>query len=111
MTPKRRFLNAEWRNLVMLNYPVDPSILSGRVPSGCELDSWRGETFVSMVGFQFLHTRVLGVPIPFHRHFEEVNLRFYVRHKAEGAWRRGVVFVKERVPRSAIAWVPVESAT
>ena len=48
---------------------------------------------------------MLGVPIPFHRDFEEVNLRFYVRRKVEGDWRRGVVFVKELVPRRAIAWV------
>jgi uncharacterized protein YqjF (DUF2071 family) len=103
--PKRRFLTAEWRNLVMLNYEIDPAILARRVPAGCELDSWAGRTFVSVVGFQFLHTRVLGVPIPFHRHFEEVNLRFYVRRRSEGSWRRGVVFVKELVPRRAIALV------
>jgi len=100
-----RFLTAEWRNLAMLNYEIDPSVLAGRVPAGCELDSWAGRSFVSVVGFEFLHTRVLGVPIPFHRHFEEVNLRFYVRCKVEGTWRRGVVFVKELVPRRAIAWV------
>jgi uncharacterized protein YqjF (DUF2071 family) len=103
--PERRFLTAEWRNLVLLNYEVDRAILAGRVPAGCELDSWDGQTFVSVVGFQFLHTRVLGVPIPFHRNFEEVNLRFYVRRKTEGVWRRGVVFVKELVPRWAIAAV------
>ncbi|MCH7869645.1 MAG: DUF2071 domain-containing protein, partial [Myxococcales bacterium] len=68
-------------------------------------DSWHGRTFVSVVGFQFLRTRVLGVPIPFHRHFEEVNLRFYVRHKNEGEWRRGVVFVQELVPKRAIALI------
>lgn len=89
----------------MLNYEVDPAILAGRVPAGCEIDSWQGRTFVSVVGFQFLSTRVLGAPIPFHRHFEEVNLRFYVRHKEEGEWRRGVVFVRELVPRRAIAFV------
>ena len=104
MTPERRFLTAEWRNLVVLNYEIDPSILAGRVPAGCELDSWGGHTFASVVGFRFIHTRVLGAPIPFHRHFEEVNLRFYVRRKAEGTWRRGVVFVKELVPRWAIAF-------
>lgn len=103
MRPQRRFLSAEWRNLVMLNYEVDPSILAARVPARCELDSWHGRTIVSVVGFQFLRTRVLGVPIPFHRHFEEVNLRFYVRHKHEGEWRRGVVFVQELVPKWAIA--------
>jgi hypothetical protein len=56
-----------------------------------------------MVGFLFLDTRVRGIAIPGHRDFEEVNLRFYVRRKAEDGWRRGVVFVKEIVPRFAIA--------
>src|SRR5207248_2650166 len=42
---------------------------------------------------------------PFHRDFEEVNLRFYVRRKAYDGWRRGVVFIKEIVPRTAIALV------
>lgn len=105
MTRERRFLTADWRNLVMLNYEVAPEILASRVPSGCELDSWGGHAFVSVVGFRFLHTRVLGIPIPLHRNFEEVNLRFYVRRKVEGEWRRGVVFVKELVPRWAIAVV------
>ena len=100
-----RFLTAEWRNLAMLNYPVDPGVLEPRVPAGCELDAWNGTTFLSVVGFRFLDTRVLGVPIPFHRDFDEVNLRFYVRRKVEGEWRRGVVFVKELVPRWAIAFV------
>jgi len=89
----------------MLNYEIDPAILAEHVPAGCELDSWGGRTVVSVVGFQFLKTRVLGIPIPFHRNFEEVNLRFYVRRKVEGQWRRGVVFVKELVPRRAIALV------
>jgi uncharacterized protein YqjF (DUF2071 family) len=105
MPAEPRFLTAEWLNLAMLNYEVDPAVLKARIPSGCELDAWFGRSFVSVVGFQFLRTRVLGIPIPFHRNFEEVNLRFYVRRKAEGTWRRGVVFIKEIVPRSAIAWV------
>ena len=105
MTHERPFLSAEWRNLVMLNYEVEPSVLASRVPAGCELDSWDGRNFVSVVGFLFLGTRVLGVPIPFHRDFEEVNLRFYVRHKSEVGWRRGVVFVRELVPKRAIAYI------
>src|SRR5205085_5522960 len=70
-----------------------------------ELDNWNGRTFVSVVGFMFLKTKVLGLPIPFHQNFEEVNLRFYVRHKSGDEWRRGVVFIKEIVPRWAIATV------
>jgi uncharacterized protein YqjF (DUF2071 family) len=100
---KRRFLSAEWRHLAMLNYQVDPAVLQPLVPAGTELDSWNGKTFLSMVGFLFLRTRVLGIPVPFHQNFEEVNLRFYVRRKASEGWQRGVVFVKEVVPKAAIA--------
>lgn len=103
--PEPRFLDAEWRDLAMLNYQVDPAILRAQVPAGCELDAWSGRTFVSVVGFRFLRTRLLGLGVPYHRDFEEVNLRFYVRRKADGGWRRGVVFIKELVPRPAIAWV------
>ncbi len=99
------FLTAEWRYLVMLNYAIDPSILRPLVPAGTELDQWQGATFVSVVGFLFRDTRLFGLPIPFHRHFEEVNLRFYVRRKTADGWRRGVVFIKELVPRAAIAWM------
>ncbi len=99
------FLTAEWRNLVMLNYEVDPEILLPRVPAGTVLDTWNGKAFVSMVGFLFLRTRVKGIPIPFHINFEEINLRFYVRRETAEEVRRGVVFVKEIVPQKAIAWV------
>ena len=99
------FLTADWRYLALLNYESDPALLQPMVPAGTELDNWNGKTFVSMVGFSFLNTRVLGLAIPLHKNFEEINLRFYVRHKAEGGWRRGVVFIKEIVPRAAIAWV------
>lgn len=87
----------------MLNYEVPPEVLEPLVPRGTELDSWQGKTFASLVGFLFLDTRVRGLAIPGHRNFEEVNLRFYVRRRAEEGWRRGVVFVKEIVPRMAIA--------
>jgi uncharacterized protein YqjF (DUF2071 family) len=97
------FLNAEWRNLAMLNYEVEPALLARLVPAGTELDQWRGKTFVSLVGFRFLKTRVRGIPIPFHRNFDEVNLRFYVRRSQGAEVRRGVAFIREIVPRRAIA--------
>lgn len=103
--PAPPFLTAEWRWLVMLNYEVDPALLRPLVPAGTELDAWGGVTYASVVGFMFLRTRVMGIPIPFHRDFEELNLRFYVRRKEPEGWRRGVVFVKEIVPKPAIAIV------
>jgi len=99
------FLRARWRHVAMLNFETDRSVLAELVPPGTELDEWEGRTCLSVVGFLFLDTRLLGLPIPFHRDFEEVNLRFYVRRRADGGWRRGVVFVREIVPRAAVAFV------
>lgn len=101
----RTFLTAEWRWLAMLNYHVAPELLRPYVPVGTELDCWNGATYVSIVGFLFRDTRVLGVPVPMHRHFEEVNLRFYVRRTVDGEVRRAVTFIRELVPRRAIATV------
>ncbi len=89
----------------MLNYTIDPAVLDPMVPAGTELDFFQETTFISVVGFQFRNTRVRGVAIPYHRHFEEVNLRFYVRRRGPEGWRRGVVFIRELVPRLAIALV------
>jgi len=101
---ERVFLSAEWRDLVMLNYEVDPARLRSHVPSGTELDSFDGKTFVSLVGFRFLRTKLFGaIIIPFHSNFDEVNLRFYVRRLEGATLRRGVVFIREIVPRRAIA--------
>ena len=103
---KSVFLSAEWRDLVMLNYEVSPRLLQPYVPRGTELDSFEGKTFVSVVGFRFLKTRLFGIlSIPFHTDFDEVNLRFYVRRDDAGTYKRGVVFVREIVPRRAIALV------
>jgi uncharacterized protein YqjF (DUF2071 family) len=102
--PHRPFLTARWERLVLLNYEVDPDLLRPLVPAGTELDHWDGRCLMSLVGFRFLDTRLLGLPIPGHRDFDEVNLRFYVRRKGDdGLWRRAVVFVRELVPRWAIA--------
>jgi uncharacterized protein YqjF (DUF2071 family) len=101
----KKFLTAQWKDLVMANYEVAPELLENRVPKGTTLDFHEGKLFVSLVGFMFLDTRVLKIPVPFHINFEEVNLRFYVKRETATETRRGVVFVKEIVPRYAIATV------
>ncbi len=105
-TPQRPFLTARWEHLLLLNYEVDAALLQPLVPAGTELDPLGGRHLVSLVGFRFVDTRLRGLPIPWHRDFEEVNLRFYVRRRGpDGAWRRAVTFVRELVPRWAIATV------
>ena len=99
------FLKAEWRRLAIANYEIDPKLLETYLPYKTELDLWNGKTYVSLVGFMFKNTKVLGLKIPFHVNFEEVNLRFYVKRYEDGIWKRGVVFVKEIVPKHAVTIV------
>ena len=99
------FLTAEWNNLAMINYEIDPKILEKYVPPGTELDFFEGKCYVSFIGFLFEKVKVLGLKIPFHTDFEEVNLRFYVRRFENGAWKRGAVFISEIVPKFAISFV------
>lgn len=101
----RPFLTARWEDLVLVNFECPPEVLVSRVPRGTELDTLDGSALVSLVAFMFRDTRVLGIPIPGHRTFEEVNLRFYVRRDAVDGPRRGVVFIRELVPRWAVAAV------
>jgi uncharacterized protein YqjF (DUF2071 family) len=100
----RVFLSAEWWDLVMLNYEVDPTLLEDYVPSGTVLDSFDGKTYVTLVAFQFRHTKLFGsLAVPLHADFDEVNLRFYVRRSVGDEDRRGVVFIAEIVPKWAVA--------
>src|ERR1044072_5971513 len=101
----KKFLSAEWRNLIMANYVVDPLILKKYLPCKTELDTFNGEHYVSLVAFMFQNVKVRGIAFPFHTNFEEVNLRFYVRYKEDNVWKRGVVFMKEIVPRRMINFI------
>jgi len=100
-----KFLTATWKNLVMANYIIDPALLTPYLPGKTEPDLYNGNTYVSLVGFMFMNTRILGFKIPFHVNFEEVNLRFYVRYNDNGTWKRGTVFIKEIVPKPAISFI------
>jgi uncharacterized protein YqjF (DUF2071 family) len=95
----RPFLTAEWANLIIANFPAPEALLAPWLPDGLELDRLDGRAWVSLVAFNFLKTRVLGVPWPGYRNFPEINLRFYVRHGSE----RGVVFIREFVPKRLVA--------
>lgn len=100
-----KFLTANWDNLIMANYIIEPSLLLPYLPAHTQPDAYNGNVYVSLVGFMFNNTRLLGIKIPFHVNFEEVNLRFYVRYNDAGNWKRGAVFIKEIVPKRAISFV------
>ena len=99
------FLKAAWRKLVMINYKINPEVLLPYLPKGTALDFFDGDCYISVVGFMFQNTRLLGLKIPGHINFEEVNLRFYVKRTVGNTTKRGVVFIKEIVPKPAITFV------
>jgi hypothetical protein len=105
------FLTAQWKKLAFANYEIDPKLLLPYLPFGTELDLWEGKCYVSLIGFMFEDVKLLGLPIPFHTDFEEVNLRFYVKRydneedRKKDIYKRGVVFIKEIVPKPAITFV------
>ena len=101
----KTFLKAQWQNLIMANYAIAPKYLLPYLPAGVELDTYEGQTYLSLVGFLFKDTQLFNVPIPFLGTFEEVNLRFYVVRKVGNEMRRGVVFINETVPNKTVAWV------
>ena len=100
----RPFLTALWRRFVVLNYEIDPAVLRPYVPRGTELDDYHGRHLASVVGFMFQRARLIGLPVPLHQSFPEVNLRINVRREVDGTVRRGVVFLCEMVPRRAVVW-------
>ena len=99
------FLKANWENIIMANYEIDPEILKPFLPKGVELDLYNGKSYVSLVGFMFKKTKLFNVPIPYLGTFEEINLRFYVQRKEDGITKRGVVFINETIPYPIVAWV------
>ena len=99
------FLTAYWKHLIFINYEVDASVLTPYLPKATKLDLYGGKCFVSLVGFLFLNTKIRGIGFPFHRNFEEFNLRFYVCKGEGNEYKRGVVFIKEIVPRRMISFV------
>ncbi len=99
------FLKANWEDIIMANYEIDPEILIPFLPKGVELDLYEGKCYVSLVGFMFKNTKLFTIPIPYFGNFEEINLRFYVKRTEENVVKRGVVFINETIPYPIVAWV------
>ena len=99
------FLKANWENIIMANYEIDPEILIPFLPKGVTLDLYNGKAYISLVGFMFKKTKLFNVPIPLLGTFEEINLRFYVQRNEDGITKRGVVFINETIPYRIVAWV------
>lgn len=99
------FLKANWEQIIMVNYEIDPQIVLPFLPNGVELDLFNGKCYISLVGFMFKNTKLFNIPIPYFGTFEEINLRFYVKRKEGNQIKRGVVFINETIPYKIVAWM------
>ena len=97
------FLSARWEYLAMFNYEVDEALLLPHLPPYTELDLYNGKAIVSVVGFLFNNTSVMGIKWPGFVNFEEVNLRYYIKYFDGKEWKRGVGFISEIVPQFLVA--------
>ena len=97
------FLSARWEYLAMFNYEVDIAVLQPHLPPYTEIDLFNGKAIISVVGFLFNNTKVMGIKWPGFINFEEVNLRYYIKYFDGKKWRRGVGFISEIVPQFLVA--------
>ncbi|MDC0257422.1 DUF2071 domain-containing protein [Crocinitomicaceae bacterium] len=92
--------------MISANYVVDPEFIKKYIPKGTELELFEGKCYVSLVAFLYSNTKLMKVPVPFHRKFEEINLRLYVKRKiGENEWRSEVAFPKLFFPKRAVSIV------
>jgi uncharacterized protein YqjF (DUF2071 family) len=94
-----RVVSGAWQKIIMANYVVDPAVLFPLLPSGTRLSMYNQQCFVTLAGFVFSRITVFGLKIPFHGAVPEINLRFYVIPKTGDASKKGVVFIRELIPK------------
>ena len=80
------------------------ALLEPYLPRGTELDLFNDTAYLSVVGLLFQNCRVLGIPLPGHGSFAQINVRFYARREGPEGRRAGVVFVRETVPKALLSW-------
>ena len=97
------FMSGEWKDLIMSTYEIDKSIIEPYLPKNTEIDFYKNKALLSMIAFTFSKVKFFGIRVPFHQYFGQINFRFYVKSKIDGA--KGVVFVKEFAPKPFIACI------
>lgn len=95
---KKLFMSCSWTNLLYVNFRIDAKLINALLPKDLEADLFDGFAILSFVGFRFTDARLLGIKIPFHQKFPEINLRTYVKSK-KNPTEKGIYFISEMVPK------------
>jgi uncharacterized protein YqjF (DUF2071 family) len=85
--------------VLLVTYEVPAIRLAPLLPPHCQLDTWTGRCYASLVALRMERVRIRGWAVPGLTAFSQVNLRFYARHEGRAA----VCFVQEMVPSRLLA--------
>ena len=103
LAKSENYLVADRRHVIVFNFKVPEKLLLPYLPEGTQIDTFKGECYLSLIGYLSLNTKIAGVPIMLKRDFEGLGLRFYVKRRLGRKVRRGVVYIKEVVPKKVVA--------
>ncbi len=73
-------LAMRWEDVLFAHWAVDPETVAAKLPAGLSIDTFDGNAYLSVVGFDMRDIRPRG--LPFGRSFPELNLRTYVQGDA-----------------------------
>ena len=90
---------AEWREIVVINFEIDPKLLRNFIPPKTELDFFNETSFVTLMARACKNVKPYGWPIVFAKSIDQILLRFYVKRKVGDTWRRGVCLIRDYLPK------------
>lgn len=74
-------LHMGWRHALFANWPVDPAVVSARLPDGLAIDTFEGQAWLSVVPYTNVDVRPTWAPAGWGVALPELNLRTYVTHE------------------------------
>ena len=87
----------EWRDVVALNFDVDPRLLQPLIPPGLRIDQFNDHTLITMMAKNVREFRPYGRSLTLFRSIDEIDLRTYVSWDVDGVTHRGHYKLKNLV--------------
>lgn len=77
-----------WERLAFLHWPIDPGVLTDKLPPGVEPDVFDGSAWIGVTPFEIHSFRLrMTLPFPLISTFPEINVRTYVSSAGKpGIW-------------------------
>ena len=85
----RAVYRCEWRDVVALNFDVDPRLLQPLIPAGTRILPFNDHTLVTMMAKNVRDFRPWGRGLMLFRSVDEIDLRTYISWEKDGQTRLG----------------------